>query len=338
MKPLNVLLRADASTTQGTGHVMRCLTLTEELLSRGHNVELWSHIEGVPWLSAEVERSGVFYSSHPAHSLDVGRIRASGFDCVVVDSYEIPASEISKLNAACPVLAIVDADYRGVDAALYLDQNLGTEIAFPETTLPRNLLLGSNFSLVRDGFLRHRRSDKSPTIEGKAHVVVFFGGSDPHGTVVSAAQSILRDNPEVSLTVICAKRWITKVEEACLGAEARVLEATPDLPHFLAEADIIVSAAGTSAWDICTLGRAAVFVAVVDNQLPSLKQIRKQRVALTLDATGTRNDSLGDVGVLVSRLVESESARRALLARCALIFDGKGKSRVVDRMEEAFGK
>jgi len=315
---------------------MRCLTLAEELLARGHAVALWAHLDGVSWLSERIEQSGVSHETQPAQSLDISRIQASNFDWVVVDSYEISADQISELNAVCPVLAIVDADHRRIDATLYLDQNLGTEIAFPPDTDARQLLLGSDYALVRDEFLQLRRSERSTAIDGKAHVVVFFGGSDPHGAVVSAAQSIIESGADVRLTVICAQRWIHDVKSACADSDALVLELTPNLPHLLSEADVVVSAAGTSAWDVCTLGRAAVFVGIVDNQIPSLRQIQRYEVALTLDATVPERNVLDHVGALVSRLVGSEDERSALVNRCATIFDGKGKSRVVDRMEGAF--
>jgi spore coat polysaccharide biosynthesis predicted glycosyltransferase SpsG len=335
MKPMKVLLRADASNTQGTGHVMRCLTLAEELVARGHFVTLWAHLDGVAWLSERVEQSAVTYKSQPEHSLDIDLIQETQFDWIVVDSYEIESSEISQLNRECRVLAIVDSDPRSIDATLYLDQNLGTEIELPPGIEKSQLLSGSEFALVRDEFLQHRETEISTDIEGAAHVVVFFGGSDPHGAVVSATRSILARNAGVRLTVVCAQRWISDVEKACVNADALVLELTPNLPHILSTADIVVSAAGTSAWDVCTLGRAALFVAVTGNQLPSLAQIERYEVALALDATARNTNALNEIGDLVSLLIADAVKRNSLVTRCATLFDGKGKSRVVDRMEGA---
>jgi spore coat polysaccharide biosynthesis predicted glycosyltransferase SpsG len=330
---MNVLLRADASTTQGTGHVMRCLTLAEELVERGHSVTLWAHLEGVSWLSERIASSGITHENHPAHTLDISRIRASSFDWVVVDSYEIPAEQISEVNAVRPVLAIVDSDSRKITATLYLDQNLGTEITFPAVTGADQLLLGSDFALVRKDFLQHRTVAPVSTITGRAHAVVFFGGTDPNGTVVLATRSIVDANPELRLTVVCAERWMPDVYDACGTTDVSVLALTPDLPYILSTADIVVSAAGTSAWDVCTLGRPAIFVAVVDNQQPALLHIELQGVALTLDATAERVNELRNIGALVSRLADNDAERSALLERCATLFDGKGTARVVDRME-----
>jgi len=334
---MNVLLRADASTTQGTGHVMRCLTLAEELIAQGHSVTMWAHLEGVSWLSERVMSSGVAYGTHPPHSIDLPRVRDAGFDFVVVDSYEIPARQISELNSEFPVLAIVDSDSRAIEASLYLDQNLGTAIEFSAEIPPERLMLGSDFALVREDFLRHRTGQPRSEIMDRAHVVVFFGGTDPNGAVVRATQSIVEANADVQLTVVCTERWMPEVMQACEGSDASVLALTPELPFILSTADVVVSAAGTSAWDVCTLGRPAVFVAVVDNQQPALAHITNHGVALALDATAEKSSDLQLVGSLVSRLVHSEGERRSLVERCATIFDGNGKSRVVDRMERILG-
>ncbi len=56
---MRILLRSDAGVQTGTGHVMRCLTLAEELLGRGHEVVLLGSIGDVAWLREQVADSGV---------------------------------------------------------------------------------------------------------------------------------------------------------------------------------------------------------------------------------------------------------------------------------------
>ncbi|NUR79355.1 MAG: spore coat protein, partial [Dermatophilaceae bacterium] len=53
--PVHIALRCDASPRTGTGHVVRCLALGDELTSRGVRVTILGEVTGVPWLTDQVE-------------------------------------------------------------------------------------------------------------------------------------------------------------------------------------------------------------------------------------------------------------------------------------------
>jgi spore coat polysaccharide biosynthesis predicted glycosyltransferase SpsG len=114
---------------------------------------------------------------------------------------------------------------------------------------------------------------------------------------------------------------------------ARALPPTGELPAILGDADVIVSAAGTSAWDVCTLGVPAVLVAVVDNQTESLEEIVAEELTLGLDIVRDGIGVLDQLTHLVGKLIDDESVRHRLAAACLATFDGQGKRRVVGAME-----
>jgi len=119
---MRFLLRADAGTQTGTGHVMRCLALAEELIGRDHEVMLRGALGGIDWLHKHVAAAGLPHDDAPLDTLDAVRTAEEGWDAVVVDSYTIGPSEVSRLNELTPVLAIIDGADRGIAARRYLDQ------------------------------------------------------------------------------------------------------------------------------------------------------------------------------------------------------------------------
>jgi spore coat polysaccharide biosynthesis predicted glycosyltransferase SpsG len=328
------LFRADASPSQGTGHVMRSLTLAVELLERNHEVAFVTGPVEIDWLRDTIRESGVTVSQCEYDSLSAEVVRDFGAERVVVDSYRIPAQLISNLDRHVPVLAIVDGDDRGIVASLYLDQNLGAEnIDRPDLTGER-FLAGSRYALVRRAVLQATRAEPWRIEADPPRVLCFLGGTDATGSVVEVVRAIAALERSLELTVVAAPVHHPAIR-AVVG-DTTLLELvppTPDLPRLFAQTDIVVSAAGTSAWDICTLGLPAVLVGVVDNQSASLREAVARGLVLGVDTTDPGSIGLAQVGVDVARLLDDETLREGLSARSRAEFDGRGASRVAERLE-----
>lgn len=326
---MRVALRADANTAQGSGHVMRCLTLAEELLGRGHDVTLVGTLPELNWLRELVTRSGVRTQKVAMDSLDLAEIRASAPDVVVVDSYGIPAERINALAAQLPVMAIVDGDSRGIECDLYLDQNLGAELEHGRD--PHRWLAGSSFALVRRAVRAARREEPWLALGTPPNVLVFMGGTDPTQSAVAVARSLAHVPEPALVTVIAPPSDHARIAD--ILPAARVIDPTPDLPELCGHADVVVSAAGTSAWDIGTLGTPAVLVAVVDNQSAGLGRVLEAGLALGVDSA-REPDAIERVGGLVSLLLRDIELRRQLSTAAVRWFDGNGPARVAGRIED----
>ncbi len=161
-----------------------------------------------------------------------------------------------------------------------------------------------------------------------------MGGTDPSGAIVQVADSIMVQRLDIYLDLVSPKSWLASVRNVVAGAPAiRVFESTPDLPAVLGDADIVVCAAGTSAWDVCAMARPGIFVALVDNQKKTIEQVLKSGVALGLDATVDGSGTIGEVGPVLESLLSDSDLQRELVERCYSTFDGLGKFRVVEAME-----
>lgn len=325
---MRVVLRADASVRRGSGHMMRSLTLGEALTAAGHEVIVAGAVEDVPFVAAQLTASGHRVVGVEADALGAQEILALDPDWVVVDSYWIEPAPIAELDSHVPVLAIVDSNTRGIQASLYLDHNLGAE-ALDRPVPAGSMLAGSLYSLVRDAVLAQRRPlDPSPELP---HLVVFMGGTDPDGVIVRVAEQVAAIDRQVRVTAIAPALLVETVQET-LGPAATVLATTPDLPRILGTADAVVSASGTSAWDVCTLGIPSVFVGIVDNQSEGIAQIRAHEVGFGLDLHA--GDPIGTLPALVGELVGDPVVRARFASHCAALFDGEGKHRVVRELEQ----
>jgi RimJ/RimL family protein N-acetyltransferase len=102
------------------------------------------------------------------------------------------------------------------------------------------------------------------------------------------------------------------------------------MPELLAWADVAVSAAGSTCWELAFMGLPALAIVCADNQ---------QAVAESLHQAGAL-ESLGDHSMLSSSdiaaalrcLLRSDRMRRSMTEHGPALVDGRGASRVVERM------
>lgn len=307
---MRVLLRADAGPREGAGHVMRCVSLAQELARLGHEALFAGTVE-LDWL---VERLAG-YTVLPVTAGELGEdvIRAAEPDAVVLDSYTIEPARVSALDAGLPVLAVVDGDHRGYRVSALLDPNLGAERDDPSADYA-----GADFALVRQEVLAERGR------EGREGLVAVLGGADPDGAIVAVAEGIAAAGPGFApVTVVAQPAWHDAVR-AVLPA-ARVVPPTTELPALLGGADTIVSAAGSTAWDVATLGIPAVLIALAENQRIGLAAARDAGIAATLDwVDGT------DPAALAAQLagpLSDPGERERMTASALALFNGLGAAR-----------
>lgn len=332
-------IRADAGVGQGTGHVMRCLSLAEKLLQKGHRVCLFTNNSEIAWLEDAITASGVEVFRVTADELTQSQLTQLSPDWVIVDSYQIPAQQISAINAQVPVLAIVDGSTRGIEASAYLDTNLFSE-KLDWSGVPANkLLAGSKFALVRDAVLVNKRNHPAQIANEPANILVFLGGSDPYGYSPILARALARVSTPFLAKFIAPPAAHPDIISA-LGenaAKVQVLAPTPKLASLYKDADVVISAAGTSAWDVCSLGIPALLLAVVDNQEFSLSQIAEHGLTLTnnLSGSGPGPEKADELAVQITNLLTDQKLRDQLSASALGYFDGQGRERVEKFLSES---
>ncbi|TDC85138.1 spore coat protein [Micromonospora sp. KC606] len=342
-------LRCDAGPRRGVGHLVRCLALGEEFLARGAAVSLFGTVEGVGWAADQLTARRI--PLHPGPDTPAGLVAAARehrLDAMVLDSYELDPAGAGALRAAGVVtLAIVDGDTRGQDADLYLDQNFGADApgggGGGAVSGEGRLLAGTRYALLRDSVIAARPAAPRPaTPVGRPRVLAFFGGTDAVGAAPVLTRVLLDTGHPVELTVVAARPTI-EAELAELtpgrGQTLRLVPPTDKLPALIRAADLVVSAAGTSTWELCCLGAPSALVCVVDNQRESYRRVVAHGLAAglgelpELTAPGMAGRSARALAARVLRgLLASPRRRAALSAQGWSAVDGRGRARVTDAL------
>lgn len=156
---MRVVFRADASVNIGTGHIMRCLALAEEMRSRGSIVEFAC----IPLKGnlIEIIKLAGFMCHTLLHLKDV--VYSSG-DWLIVDHYGIDAKWETLMRKKFRNIMVVDDLYnRAHNCDVLLDYNFHAmqKVDLYQQWVMKNIkferLYGSQYVLLNKEFTRLRK-------------------------------------------------------------------------------------------------------------------------------------------------------------------------------------
>ncbi len=293
-----VAFRADASVRIGTGHVMRCLTLadelrrsgylcvficrladgdlTREIARRGHQVATLPRISS-PLKSSDLSESDSWLGTE--FQLDAQEtIRAliefdTTPDWLVVDHYGIDARwEHDLAPFVGHIVVIDDLANRPHSCAVLLDQNLYQQMNQRYEHLIDDscvTLLGPNYALLRNEF-QQARSFLRPRTGEVNRLFVFFGGID-QANLTSLALRAISQLPDLSLSgdvvVGSGNPHLTEIEQLTERLDNFQLHVqSADIARLMSSADLSIGAGGTTTWERAYLGLPSISVVVAENQ------------------------------------------------------------------------
>jgi UDP-2,4-diacetamido-2,4,6-trideoxy-beta-L-altropyranose hydrolase len=357
---MRIVFRADASSRIGSGHVMRCLTLSDALRERGaecrfvccaHEGHLMDHIRRRGYLVHDLptpSKNTLFESDLPHaswHGVDWSTdaqetrkfLADTKLDWIITDCYALDYRWESALRSSCKRLMVIDdlADRRH-DCDLLLDQNYGSSSERYAGLVSDGCtqLHGPEFALLKPIYAQRRAelSVRSAKIE---RVLIYFGDGvvpmDLPGMALGAFQA--PELKKIELDIVVGPSYAQKEElEATAANRGRTHIHTqlPDLSELIAKADVAIGAGGATTWERCCLGLPSIVISIADNQRPACDALER----------GDLIQYLGQVGDVSSDVIRDEvlgllgrpERLSALSEKDMRLVDGNGINRVLDEI------
>ena len=334
----SLLIRADASTTIGTGHLMRMIALAQEWNGQGGEVT-FACSEITESLEQRIAKEGFRLQKIPASpgsredlEATVRLIASRGTDAAlptILDGYRFD-DEFQKglKKQGCRLLALDDYGHCSFyHADWVLNQNISArEELYRNRTPGTNLLLGTQYALLRREFLDSQ--GWSRVIPEKADkLLVTLGGSDPDNVTERVMEGLSSLDILIKVVVGGSNPHLESLRRRALGhrgddASFELIVNPTDMPGLMRWADMAVAAGGSTAWELSFLGVPSVYLTLADNQ-------REVTLALARLGAGLGSeDPAVTFPALARRLAEDRELRERLSHRASELVDGGGVSRV----------
>jgi len=343
IKGIDLVIRADADETIGTGHVMRCLALAQEWLGNGGRVVFVGRItaEGIKKRIFEEGCELVALQHSYPDPEDLATMKELLAQkrvpppWVTVDGYHFDTGYVAALQKAGTRVLQLD-DYchqREYRPDILLNHNPGgrrIDYSLPPTAL---CLRGSRYFLLRSEFVSPRQQPEPlPAPATARRILVTMGGSAPEQVFNTVLDALARAGvPEMEVVVVAGRddeKLPARLGRTSLNCQVHgaVREMTP----LMRWADMAVCAGGVTSLELAALGVPVIIVSLAENQTA---------VAAALDRAGAGlycgpldRLTVAGLAAAVRELILDGKRREEMAANGQALVDGQGAARVVKRM------
>jgi UDP-2,4-diacetamido-2,4,6-trideoxy-beta-L-altropyranose hydrolase len=336
-----LLLRADASVEIGTGHILRLLALAQAWVATGAPVVL-ATTDCPPALAARLAQEGVEIVSlqredDSAELLRLIEKRKPAW--IAWDGFQFrPEYFLATESAAVRGLLIEDFPRaHALPIDLVLNYNFAARASdYPQVRQHAEFHLGPGSFLLRKEFWPHRNARRAVR-SAATRVLVTLGGADADNVTEKVLEEMANASlPALEIVVVlgAANPHETAIRAAAARSphHVRIERNVSDMPALMDWADLAISAAGITAWELVFMQLPTLLLLTAENQMNNARTLSAAGVALFVDVErSTFQEAL-------AQLVGSYEQRAKMAAACAQIIDGEGVFRLRDAMLRRCGQ
>ena len=360
VKEHKIVFRCDASIQIGSGHVMRCLTLADELSRQGaesfficrqHDGSLieilqqrgyqvytlpLEHDLGIESKSKDLLAHADWLASTQQRDAELSRsiVEQIKPNWLIVDHYALDENWEKKLKPYCKKIMVIDdlAD-RKHDCDVLLDQNFGRDAQDYAAYVNKDceLLCGSKYALLRPEFAEWR----SYSLERRQHnklasILINLGGVDKDNMTTKILKALqnkfLPDHCSITIVMGSTSPWIEAVKQqvAIMQWRTVVKVGVNNMAEIMANSNLAIGAAGSTSWERCCLGLPTIMLVLAENQRDIANVLEDVGAALTFNINKLEAEPLA----LEQCIASAVPKMRAMSRVASAVTDGLGVTRL----------
>ncbi len=327
-----MFIRADMNDTIATGHIMRCLSIADECKALGEEVLFITADQEAENLLSERGYRNIILNTRwndmeselPALT---ALLRETPGSQILIDSYQVTPRYLEELSGIADTTYLDD-----LNSFFYPVHNLicyecyWEQFRYSERYTGTNLILGPAYTPVRKEFSNCPPKTIRRDVES---ILIISGGTDPQDVL----RKILTEVKKLGfreINVVCGryyKYYDQLAEEVKAWENVSVRKHVSDIKHYYDQADLVISAGGTSLYELCACGTPTVSYSIADNQLGNVRQFEKEGLIAYLGDARYSPVEKQIPSVLEKYTFEERSRRSAKMQRYV---DGRGARRLAE--------
>lgn len=332
-------IRVDVNETIATGHVMRCLAIADAMRALGEETTFL--------VADETGAAFVTDKGYPVHCLHskwdvleeevdalIALIQKYGIRQMLLDSYQVTPRYMERLQEHTRLIYLDD-----LDAFLYsCDQIINYAVYALDSSYATKdgqsrHLLGACYMPLRHAFqgLPSKEIHKHMT-----NILVLTGGADRYHFARKFMEAYLEwnESEQICVTIICGRYnedyGMLKML-AAKNAGITVKQSVSDIENYMREADVAVSAGGTTLYELCACGTPTISYLLADNQRKNVEKFAELKL-IPYSGEAQSVQCIPKILRQIKLWQEDARERQNISERMQNMVDGNGAMRIAQKL------
>lgn len=325
-----VLFRVDGNGCIGMGHVMRCLSLADELKDRCYRIIfVVSDCSVVNLIKKRGFETTVLNSNWNNYCDKINELKEyvtlTNASWLITDSYYVTDSYFEIIDN-CRLAWITEnrPPVQGPNVDLFINYNLYMSDYTIESTACK-LCLGSRYALIRKMF-------KNVSTCNGNDILILTGGSDTFGIAENISKAMMQSLDGAHRIVVVSGSLNPNLSKLkSLSKNITLLIDVEDMVSVMMNARIAISAGGSTLYELAACGVPTITFSFVDNQLENVNAFSKKGIMpYAGDFRRNKESVVARIVQLAKRYYHDDELRKEVAKQMRSICDGCGASRVAD--------
>lgn len=337
---MNVLIRADGNERIGSGHIMRTKSIAAQLKGLGAKVLYALADERGKRLINNEFQSVILSSNYECLDDEINTlssvVKEQKIKLILLDSYFVTPKYFKELKKLAKVAYIDDLDAFAYECEALI--NYGAFFDKNEYKARQNLakkhFLGSEFAPLRAEFRSTQKSSKNTQ---KKQVLLTTGNTDLLGIMPRLLEAFLSDESLKNLEFLAISGAFNEHENQLLALSAKhknikVLKNPENMAQIMAEADFVLSAGGSTLYELASLAKAVICFSIAANQNNIKSWAEAGAMLYAGDAKADSHSVVARSVNLLKSLLNDENLAKTLGQKAHFFVDGKGAIRLAKKL------
>ena len=275
---MNILFRADSSSTIGTGHIMRDLVLAEQF-EDANIVFATQDLSGN--INHKIEEKD--YTIEILNSNDIEElidiIKKYSVEMIIIDHYGIDYDYEKALKEITGITVFVlDDTYEKHYCDILLNHNIYADSSRYKNLVPEHceLRCGADFTLLREEFISEK-TKQSKSIQETKNIFIAMGGAD-HSNLNIQILKVLENFSNIHANVVTttANQYLNELQEYVADKDNVTLHINTDkIARLMNEADVAIVSPSVTLNEIFYINVPFVAIKTANNQIEMYKYLVK---------------------------------------------------------------
>ena len=276
----SVIIRADSSSTIGTGHIMRDLVLAKEFKDK-RVIFATRNLQGN--INHKIKKAGFEIADLKTNSLEelIDLIKKYNAQMAVIDNYEIDEAYEKTLKQKTGVtIMALDDTYEKHHCDILLNHNIYADANRYKELVPKHceLRCGKEYTLLRDEFIEAKNNlSKFSTQHSTLNTLIAMGGSDHSNTTTKILKTLEEfDNIDINIVTTTANKNLNELKEYVASKNSITLHINTDkIAKLMAKSDLAIVTPSVTLNEIFFMEVPFIAIQTADNQIEMTRYLER---------------------------------------------------------------